>query len=166
MFGFGKSNPMDTCERSLKERGWKYQRSDANTIVTGMTGQEGRSYYFSIRHDEQKKTLLFLFNPLRPDTEATRPLLIHTSAGLTEDEVAEIVALLMDENYRMVLGSFERDESDGEIRFRIALPYRDASPTLEQVNWCMMIAIATSEHVTAKVVSKLGESSSSGSWRV
>jgi hypothetical protein len=59
-------------------------------------------------------------------------------------------------NYQIVLGCFERDERDGEIRFRIAIPYRDTNLTVEQVNWCIEIAIGTMDAFMPEIENVVG----------
>jgi len=145
-----KQDPMDTVESAMKGQGMKYHRVDARTILSGF-GLESRRYFVSIRHEEDKKVVLFLFHPTLPKTDVLQGLAtgqppfvrIHTAAGHTRDQVAEICELLMEENYRMVAGRYERDRSDGELRLCIAVPYRGAALTEEQVSWCIQVGLAS-----------------------
>jgi hypothetical protein len=70
---------------------------------------------------------------------------IHPTAGHTTDQVAQVCELLLEQNFQLALGSFERDHVDGEIRFRIALPYCNSYITSEQVIWCLEIGVASTE---------------------
>ena len=165
MWLFGKHDPMNVVEDALKGRDWKYARVDANTILTGVQTASGRVYFIIIRHEDGKRTVLFLFNPLiRGAADALQALAggrppflrVHTNEGHSSQQVAEVCQSLMHKNYQIVLGCFERDERDGEIRFRIAIPYRDTSLTVEQVNWCIDIATGTMEAVMSEIEKMIG----------
>jgi len=156
---FGQADAMDVVEKGLQLRGWKYDRADRTMIKTGVHSQSGRNYSIIILHEEDKRTLLFLYNPMRPLDEIPAAIAqgklpvmqVHAEKGQTSADVAGVCQILLQENYRIVLGAFERDARDGELRFRIALPYRDAEPTPAQVNWCIDVAISTLDKVMATV---------------
>lgn len=154
---FGRRDPMDVVERALRERGWKYQRDNPQHIITGVS-VPGFTSILSIHHEEGKKTVLFLFYP---SIEGTATVKIHESAGYTPLQVARACELLLGENYRIVLGCFERDPSDGEIRLRIALPYRDTDLSIQQVNWCIDIGFATLAKIMQEVERQIGIPSAS-----
>jgi hypothetical protein len=165
MWLFGRPDPMNVVEDALRRRGWKYVRLDADTILTGVQTASRRLYFITIRHEEQKRTVLFLFNPLigsAADAFQTlaggQPpfLRVHTNEGHSSQQVAEVCQSLMYMNYQIVLGCFERDERDGEIRFRIAIPYRDTNLTVEQVNWCIEIAIGTMDAFMPEIENVVG----------
>lgn len=165
LFGeFGKRDPMAAAEEALKKRGWKFDRMDAETLLAGVRTAFEHHYLISIRHDVDRKTVLFLLNLLnRPAgfiqaiAAGHLPFLrVHSAVGHSQEQVAGVCKVLMEENYRLVLGNFERDEKDGEIRFRIALPYRDTNLTVEQVNWCIDIAVGTLEVVMPKIEEAIG----------
>jgi len=153
---FGRGDPMDVVESALGKRGWRYQRVNPQIIITGVAGLAGHGCLIAIRHEEDKRTVLFLFNPVKESGGTHQPLKIHPEGGYTSDQVAKACEVLMGQNYRIVLGSFERDPSDGEIRFRIALPYRDTGLTVEQVNWCIDIGIGTLGRVIPELERELG----------
>ena len=147
---WGKSAVMSAIKDCLLARGWKYREKDAETILTGVTGPSGRSYFIALRHEEAKRAVLILVNPLLADAE--RPLVAPSPTSLVTDQdkaqaaqVAAVCALLLDWNYSMVLGAYERDARDGEIRLRIAIPYVNTNVTKEQVCHCIDIAIVTLE---------------------
>lgn len=156
-----KHDPTDEVERALKKRAWKYLKVDDQTIITGVGGlPSGYTYFISIRHEGERKTVLFLFNPLEKDSAhafqsaaAGRPpvMRVHPTAGHSGEQVAGVCEILMHRNYGIVLGNFERDCRDGEIRFRIPLPYCDTNLTVEQVNWCIEMATSTLEMTMPRI---------------
>ncbi len=149
MFGFGKK-PMEIVEAVLKARAWKYGRLDNDTIITGFGTPLGNCF-LSVRYDQERKTLLFLFNPVKAALGAFEALAagqapflqIHEKSGHSEEQVNKLNEFLLHQNYRLLLGAFERDASDGEIRYRVSLPFPDGSPTSQQVNWCIDMGSST-----------------------
>lgn len=156
---FAKGDPMDVVEQALQARPWRYTRIDAQTVISGVTTPSGRHYLIAVRHEVERRTLLFLTNPVKGPADGIPALVagraplffVHPSAGHTADQVARVCEALMDENYRLLLGCHERDQSDGEIRYRIALPYRDTAITIEQVNWCVDVGVGTMEVMMGKL---------------
>lgn len=143
LFG-SKKDPLDVVESRLKAQGWKYARVDERTIVTGFRAGTG-GVLLHFRNEAGKRVLLLMANGL-PDAasafaalEAGRPpvLCVHTKVGYSEPQVQRLCENLLERNYRFAVGGFERDPSDGEVRFRIGLPYRDSLPTEEQIEWCI-----------------------------
>lgn len=143
---FFSKDPLSVAEEALKKRGLKYLRANPTTILTGFGMPDGQ-VMITLRHDVDKKTLLFLFNPIKDRMQAMESLMsgrppflcVHASAGHSPEQIARVCEHLLNANYSMVLGSLERDHSDGEIRLRVALPYRDNPPTPDQIGWCLEI---------------------------
>lgn len=112
-----------------------------------LTGQEaeGRRLLISIRHDADRRTVLLNFTVLVADIDIGRFLsgqgshgfCVHLSQGWSADQVARVCEALADRNYQIILGRWERDARDGEIRMSIALPYCDGRVTPRQINWCI-----------------------------
>jgi hypothetical protein len=53
--------------------------------------------------------------------------------NMPESHLPTVMELLLDINYKLALGAFERNRSDGEIRFTISVPTEDSSPTEAQM---------------------------------
>lgn len=143
LFG-SKKDVLEVVEARLKAQDWKYTRADERTILTGFRAGAG-AVLIQFRNEPGKRALLLMANAL-PSAgnvfaamEAGRlPVLcVHTKAGYSEQQVQRVCESLLARNYRYAVGGFERDPSDGEIRFRIGLPYRDSLPTEDQIEWCL-----------------------------
>lgn len=143
LFG-SKKDALDVVEARLKAQDWKYSKLDDRTILTGFRAGAGAAL-IQFRNEPGKRALLLMANAL-PNAgnafsalEAGRPpvLCVHTKAGYSEQQVQRVCEDLLARNYRFAVGGFERDASDGEIRFRIGLPYRDSLPTEDQIEWCL-----------------------------
>lgn len=142
-FSFFTKEPIAAVAEALTKRGFKFHQPDSKTIICSFGGAE--SILMIVKDEEEKKSLLFLFIPMKGSLHPLAEIVsgrmslfrIHTNAGYTSDQVAKTCEFLMQQNYEMFLGAFERDASDGEIRLRVALPYRDCSPTRDQAGWCI-----------------------------
>jgi len=163
---FSKKNQMGVVEQALKRMGWRYIRVDDDAILTGVGLPSGYHTLILIRNDEARRTMLFLFN-LSSSTDIDQMMrgmlsghppimMVHPARGHTEEQVAEVCELLMYWNYRIILGNFERDQSDGEIRFRIAFPYRDSTLTVDQVIWCVSIGCSILNEAVPEIEKVIG----------
>jgi hypothetical protein len=145
LFG-GKKDALEATELALKSIDWKYSRRDDRTIITGFKSGS-IAVVIAIRNETDKRALLVMGNALmgvaNPMTMLgsgeLKLLRVHTAAGHSAQQVSKVCEYLLSRNYELAVGAFERDPSDGEIRFRIGLPYRDAPPTEEQMKWCLAL---------------------------
>ena len=143
LFG-AKKDVLEVAEAALKARDWKYSRMNERTILTGCRAGAA-SLLIVIKNEPGKRALLVMGNaivgntdPLASLSAGSLPLLrVHSGAGHSAQQVAKACDHLLRRNYEFAVGAFERDPSDGEIRFRIGLPYRDGMPTEEQIEWCI-----------------------------
>jgi len=143
---FFTKDPIGVVEQALKQRGWKYHKPDPLAILTGVKSR--RSHLILVRHDAERKTLLFLFAPTdRNDA----PLHVHSSRGHSQEQIGGVSEILAHRNFTMLLGSFERDATDGELRYRIAIPYRDTNLSTQQAQWCIDIGIGSLDRMIPKI---------------
>lgn len=160
---FFNKDPLNVVEDALKRRGIRYVRVSRDTILIGF-GSQDANFLILVTHEDTRKTLVFMLSPLREPIGALQAIAaggmpvmrVHASAGHSASQVAKVCEYLLDTNYRMLLGSLERDASDGEIRLRIAFPYRDSMPTEEQVGWCLEIGMSSLLRVTGELSQLLG----------
>lgn len=159
-----KSDVMSAVETAMKKRDWKYARVDDNTVVTGVNTNAG-SQFIGIRNDEQRKTLVFVMNPITGAASFMQAVIggrmpflrVHVAGGHSQSQVAQVCEALLEQNYGMLLGTLERDPGDGEVRLRVAVPYRDTSITSEQVHWCLDVGIASLAAAVMKIEEILGK---------
>jgi hypothetical protein len=62
-----------------------------------------------------------------------------------------VYELLLDKNHQMLLGRFERNAQNGELRFNIAVPYRDSEFTRGILNWCLRIGPGTVDELMPEI---------------
>ena len=158
-----KSDVMSAVETAMKQRAWKYARVDRETVLTAVTVGAG-AVFIQIRNDEARRTLLFLMGPTKGAGAMVQAVMsgmvpflrVHVKAGHSEAHVAQVCEALLALNYRSLLGNLERDDTDGEVRLRVAVPYRDTAVTAEQVNWCVDIGVGSLSVAVTKIEEILG----------
>ncbi len=162
-----RQKPIQVVERALQTRRWKFHRLNDHMVLTGVRTSQGL-YLISFLHHEDKRTLSVLMSVLLSNLEEALDHLhrgklpvfcIHRDAGHSSDQVAVACERLMAKNYEVVLGRFERDPRDGEIRFGMALPYRDSPVTVDQINWAIDIGTSTLDIVLPEIYRLLRERS-------
>lgn len=159
LFG-GKKDVLAVVEAALTARDWKYQKADDQTILTGFRAGSTTAVIL-FRNELGKKALLVMAhlltggdNPLAAMASGRLPFMrVHTNSGYSEQQVAKVCEYLLRKNYEFAIGAFERDPSDGEIRFRIGIPYRDGEITAEQIEWC----VAMMADALAQLARELGD---------
>jgi hypothetical protein len=156
---FSGGDVLAVVERVLQKRGWNYHRLGDHLILSGVRSMAG-FYLITFGDERDKRTLVILFNELPRTLEALEsavrnsrhPLFrVHEDAGHTASQIAGVCERLLAENYRLVLGRFERDPKDGEIRYGIAIPYRDQKLSEDQVNWAIDVGTRTMDQVMPEI---------------
>lgn len=112
----------------LDSIGLKYTRHDDDKVISlGMNGDDlPMDMILAVR---EKQEVIQLISPIRPKAP--------------EDKRIDAAVAVNVANYGIVFGSFDYDVSDGEIRWRATLPYRDAAITKDQVHYLVMVSAAT-----------------------
>lgn len=88
------------------QRGWKYQRDfDLNVIHLPFSGDNGQWVHIVSHNPEYRLTLGYSLLP----------------SEVPEDRRVAVAELLAAINYGMMLGCFEIDTNDGEVRYRTSL---------------------------------------------
>lgn len=118
----------------LDKIGWRYRVGD-DMIETGFSGQSG-IYPLVIGLQRRNNTLLFMTQPLAKAKD-----------NISRSQLSELLEALLNMNYTLAIGCFERDSSDGEIRFRAGTPTEDGGLTFEQFrNWLMASCAAVDRY--------------------
>ncbi|HMV67080.1 MAG TPA: YbjN domain-containing protein [Myxococcota bacterium] len=90
----------------FEEDGWAYdERDDRAVLRVSIDGQSGKFAGFSIAYDDRSQLCFYTVLPMNAPAERRLP-------------VAEFIARA---NYNMIIGNFEIDFSDGEIRYKTSI---------------------------------------------
>ncbi len=120
----------------LEAAGWKFTRHDNKQIVTMV--MQGDDLPMNLLLHVREKHVLYL-----------RSLLPFT---IPEDKRIDVIIACNAINYKLINGNFELDMSDGELSFRIAMPYSGADLSPEQVNYMVEVASSTVDEYNDKLL--------------
>lgn len=103
---------LKTIEQFLKNDNWPYNLVNGRAVYkTGFEGKNGQFTCYAQERTEQQQFVFYSIFPVRaPDTQMT--------------QVAEFITRA---NYGMIIGNFEMDYGDGEIRYKTSVDLEDSS---------------------------------------
>lgn len=100
------SNIIDTITRFFEDDDWAFQRlENAPVLSMGFTGKSGKWMCFAQARELQHQFVFYSVCPINVPVER-----LHTAA--------EFIARA---NYGMIIGNFELDYDDGEIRYKTSI---------------------------------------------
>ncbi len=101
---------LETVERFLKSDDWPVSPVEGRTVIK--TGFEGKSGQFTCYAQERKEQEQFVFYSIFP---------VRTP----DDKMNEVAEFITRANYGMIIGNFELDYGDGEIRYKTSVDLED-----------------------------------------
>jgi hypothetical protein len=105
---------LDIFEAFFIAEDWDYQRIERREILRlGFTGDHGNWTCFAQSREDQRQVVFYSICPLR----------------VPEAKRAALAEYLTRANYGLIVGNFELDYDDGEIRFKTSLDVEDAELT-------------------------------------
>jgi hypothetical protein len=107
------SSLIESVAAFLSQQGWTFEQSSEQMLVFGYRGEHGEWLCYALCRPELAQCLFFSVAPMAAP-EVLRPA------------VAEFVTRA---NWGMVLGNFELDYRDGEIRFKTSIQVNETALT-------------------------------------
>ena len=105
---------LDVVERFLENDDWPISRVEGRTVIkTGFEGKNGQFTCYAQERNEQEQFVFYSIFPVRTPENKTH-------------EVAEFITRA---NYGMIIGNFELDYGDGEIRYKTSVDIEDSDVT-------------------------------------
>ncbi len=101
---------LETVERFLKSDDWPVSPVEGRTVIkTGFEGKNGQFTCYAQERNEQEQFVFYSIFPVRtPD-----------------DKMNEVAEFITRANYGMIIGNFELDYGDGEIRYKTSVDVED-----------------------------------------
>ncbi len=101
---------LETVERFLKSDDWPVSSVEGRTVIkTGFEGKNGQFTCYAQERNEQEQFVFYSIFPVRtPD-----------------DKMNEVAEFITRANYGMIIGNFELDYGDGEIRYKTSVDVED-----------------------------------------
>ena len=101
---------LDVIEQFLQEDDWPYSPVDNRTVYkTGFEGKNGQFTCYAQEREEQQQIVFYSIFPVR----------------VPENKLMEMAEFITRANYGMIIGNFELDFSDGEIRYKTSVDVED-----------------------------------------
>lgn len=139
-------DPMDSVVQALEACGLRPKQEQRYRILVDrrIEGESG-CQEITIEHHADSREISFCFRPVQSwERRVTRiregrslRMCVHGEAGYSDEAVAAVCGMLLSENYRAPLGAFARDDRNGELVFRVTIPYADGGVTKEQAEVCL-----------------------------
>jgi hypothetical protein len=97
---------LDTVEHFLKRDEWPYSQLEERPILrTGFNGSNGQWTCYAQERDEHQQFVFYSVFPVK----------------VPADKRAAVVEFITRVNYGMIVGNFELDYSDGEVRYKTSI---------------------------------------------
>jgi len=121
----------DTMVTFFREDDWKYEQLPDKTILRmGVTGKNGKWTCFAQAREEQEQ---FVFYSV-------------CAANASEEKRPAVAEFLSRANYGMVIGNFEMDYKDGEIRYKTSIDVEGDRLSAALIRSCVHININMMDH--------------------
>lgn len=124
----------DLCTH-LDSLGLKYTRHDDDKVIA-LTMHGDDLPVEMILYVREKQEVIQLISPIR--------------SKVPEDKRIDAAVAVNVVNCSIIFGSFDYDFSDGEIRWRATLPYRDAAITKDLIYYLVMVSASTVDNYNDK----------------
>jgi len=101
---------LDVVGQFLEEDDWPYSLVEGRTVYkTGFEGKNGQFTCFAQERLEQEQFVFYSIFPVRTP----------------ENRLSEVAEFITRANYGMIIGNFELDYADGEIRYKTSVDFED-----------------------------------------
>lgn len=112
----------------FKQDDWPYQEIEGRPLIrTGFAGKNGEWVCFAQAREDMEQFVFYSIAPIKAPVEK-------------RDAVVEFITRA---NYGMIIGNFEFDYSDGEIRYKTALDVEGGEATFTMLKNLIYINVRT-----------------------
>lgn len=116
-------------EALFNREGWKIQKRDERSYTFGFRGNNN-NYNFFARIGENNNTLcVYAMLPMQAPS----------------NKLFEVAEFLHRANYGMIIGNFEMDFNDGEVRYKVSVDMEDNQPNPDHINSMIDCALAMAD---------------------
>jgi hypothetical protein len=138
-----KMKLLDKVERYLKENDWNYgipSRTDG-VVMLGFEGENGR-WHCMLQVREEQNQLLFYSKCM---------------VNVPLKHRQKMVDFITDANYRLAVGNYEMDRTDGELSFKTGIDVDDIEVTGMMIRNLMMTNLATYDKILPDIENIMGD---------
>ena len=132
-----KRTTASRIEAFLRKDNWRFRKDpdDRGLFRMGFTVLS-RPFELMIHDAARQKALLFLVTPI---------------VFISESQRRDFAELLSKLNYGLLLGAYEMDPADGEVRLKLAVPTDKAAVTDQQIRHCIAALLNVLAHDYAEI---------------
>jgi hypothetical protein len=131
---------LDKLKHFFTDEEWEYQVLENSSVLRlGFSGEHGHWPCYAQAREAQQQIVLYSICPLRVP-EAMRPVMAE---------------LLTRANYGLVVGNFEMDYEDGEIRYKTSLDVEDSEATTELLRHIVYANVTTMDRYLPSILAVL-----------
>ena len=120
---------LDAVARFFEEDEWPYQQLEGRTVLrTGFAGQNGQWRCYAQALEERYQFVFYSVLPMRTP----------------EEKRSAMAEFLTRANYGMLIGNFEMDFSDGEIRYKTSIDVEGdelTAPLIKQMLYANVLTV-------------------------
>ena len=116
-------------EALFSRENWKIQKRDEKSYSFGFRGTNNRYDFYALIGENRNTLCIYAVLPMTAPTNKLR-------------DVAEF---LHRANYGLIIGNFEMDFRDGEIRYKVSVDFEDKQPNPDHINDMIDCALAMSD---------------------
>lgn len=112
--GLKSGSLMETIEQYFREEGWQYERVEGRDAFDARYDDEGTPWdCLAVAREDERQVILYVFAP----------------GAAPESRRLAVAEYLTRANYGLIIGNFEMDFSDGEVRYRASIDVDEAELT-------------------------------------
>ncbi len=112
----------------FKQDEWPYQEIEGRPLIrTGFAGRNGEWVCFAQAREDMEQFVFYSIAPVKAPAE----------------KYMEVVEFITRANYGMIIGNFEFDYSDGEVRYKTALDVEGGEATFPMLRNLIYINVRT-----------------------
>ncbi len=115
----------ETVDAFFSEDDWPTQELDEATIRTGFSGKNGKYTCYGRCREAEEQFAFYAISPM----------------NVPEEHRAAIAEFITRANYGMIVGNFEMDFSDGEIRYKASVDVEGSSLDTAMVKQMVYAAV-------------------------
>ena len=116
-------------ETLFQRENWKITKRDDHSYTFGFRGENNRYDFFALIGERNNTLCVYSVLPMQSP----------------ENKLAEIAEFLHRANYGMIIGNFELDFRDGEIRYKVSIDFQENAVNPDDINEMIDCALAMSD---------------------
>lgn len=116
-------------ETLFSRENWKIQKRDERSYTFGFRGENNRYDFFALIGENSNSLCVYAILPMQSP----------------ENKLMEVAEFLHRANYGMIIGNFELDFRDGEVRYKVSVDFEEDAPNPDHINHMIDCGLAMAD---------------------